>query len=53
MVGELSTEFPSDALCRSVTGATFARSLFRKHPTHPYCRFRASATICKNLLDFA
>jgi hypothetical protein len=40
-------------LGRSLTGATFALSPIRKHPTHPYLLILSFGNLIENPLDFA
>ena len=43
---------PKLNLCRPVTGATFAFSPIRKHPTHPYLLILSFGNLIENPLDF-
>ena len=43
---------PELNLCRPVTGATFAFSPIRKHPTHPYLLILSFGNLIENPLDF-
>ena len=43
---------PELNLCRPLTGATFAFSPIRKHPTHPYLLILSFGNLIENPLDF-